>query len=232
MKNALRIFFVFAIVLPAVFMPCGSYAQKRIYTRSLKLQDFKSKTTMVVLDGQDAFSEALRTEVTSIWSISPYAFCTRDEYEKQKNSPDVYFIRTQTVKGIVYLTLGRGGNENDADALKRPVTVVSLPVAGASDGSFRTALYMPAFLSIVQDYAEAAVNSEYAAYTGLSAIKRKIPKGVTVISDPAEAARAFRDADPYAAVRLVITPSGDPSDKPRCKLTFGVADYRFYSLKK
>lgn len=232
MKNALKIFLVIAILLPALLMPEAVFAQKRLYTRSFKLQDFKSKTTRIVLSGSREFNESLRMEVTSLWSISPYEFCSQDEFEKQKANPEAYFLHTETNKGIVYLTLSRGGKDDDADALKRPVTVVSLPISGESDTSGREILYMPAFLSIIQDYAEAAVNSEFAAYTGLNAIKRKVPKGITVISNPEEADRAFRDSDPYSAVCLTITPSGNPSDKPRYRLTFGIADYQFYSLRK
>lgn len=227
MKKALG-YFLSVLVLVAVSVPLQG--QKRIYTKGYKMQDFRSKTTKIVLDA-GPMGRSIRQEVTSLWTISPYEFCTPEQYEKQKGSSDYYFLHTETTRGIIHLTLDKGGKPDDSNDLKKPFTVVSVPISGEQDQSGRVYIYMPAFISAIQDYTDAAINSETAAYTGLKAICRAVPRGVKVVKDPAEADEAFAERAPQTAVQVVITPSGDPSDKPRYHFTFGTEDYRLYSFR-
>ena len=109
--------------------------------------------------------------------------------------------------------------------------MVSLPISGEQDQSGRVYIYMPAYISVIQDYTDAAINSETVAYTGVKAICRGVPRGVRVVKDPAEADKAFSEHTPETAVRVTVTPTGDPSAKPRHHLTFGTEDYRLYSFR-
>ena len=159
MKNVLGKFLLLAVLLSAAL---PSWGQKRIYTKGYKIQDFKSK------------------EVTSLWTISPYEFCTQAQYEKQKTSPDNYFLHVEAVKGFIYLTLSKGGKNEDKDALNKPFTIVSVPIAGDRDKSGRECIFMPAYISMIQDYTEAAMDSESVAYSGIRAIRKHRPGGTTV----------------------------------------------------
>lgn len=214
-----------------LFLPLTSWGQKRIYTKSYRMQDFKSKTTRVVLPGPPEFDQALRESITSLWTISPYEFCTKAQFEKQKSNPDLCFLYTETNRGIVYLTLAKGGKTNDTNPLKRPLEIISVPIAGERDSSGQELLYMPVFISIVQDYTDAAMESETAAYSGIGVITHGIPHGITIYTDPAEAAEAFRNRRPASAVRIIITPDGNPASKPRHKMTFSTADYRLFAYR-
>lgn len=209
-----------------------SAGQKRIYTKSFRLQDFKSKTTKVVLGGSEALNASIRQEVTSYWTISPYEFCTPSQYEKQKTNSDICFLYLEKSRGIVYLTLSKGGKPDDSNALKRPLQIISIPISGEQDESGRERVFMPAFISIIQDYVEAAMDSEAAAYGGLKAIARGVPRGVKVYSSDAEAVQVFSRHSADTAVQIVITPDGTPSSKPRHKLVFGASDYRLYQYGK
>ena len=223
-----KYFLLFILLLHSV----SGWCQLRIYTRNFMIQDFKSKPTKVVLDGSPEFNAALRQEITSLWTITPYEFCTAADYKKQANSSDCYFLHTETGKGIVFLSLSRGGKKNDDDALKRPVTLAALPIRGEQDGSGRELTYMPAFISIIQDCAEAALNSECAAYRGLKAIKVRLPKHFTLYSDPAEADEAFVSQFTDAASLVVVSPDGRPGSKPRYEMAIGTSDYRLYRYAK
>jgi hypothetical protein len=215
-----------------LLVPLGVYGQKRIYTRSYQIQDFKSKTTKIVLDPAMPFNSTLRQEVTSLWTISPYEFCTKAEYEKQKDSPDCYFLYPETVKGVVFLTLSRGGKLSANSPDKLPITVVSIPITGERDASNRVAVYMPAYISLIQDYIEAAQNSEYSAYSGLKAIRTRKPRSIQVFTNPDEADEAFIRQYPDAAAQVIITPDGDPKGKPRYKMLIGTGTYQLYSYGK
>ena len=212
----------FAALLAAALLLVSSpaSAQKKLYTRGYRLQDFRSKTTKVVLDGSPSLKKALREDVTSFWTVSPYEFCTPAEYRAGKSGSDCYYLVPSTAKGIVWLSLIKGPDES--------MTVVSVPVAGADDPA--PLLYMPAYLSIIQDYTEAAMASEFKAYLGLGSSARWLPWGMKVIRDPDAAAEAFKDADPGAAVQVLITPDGNPKSRPRRKLVFGASGYELYSF--
>ena len=154
------------------------------------------------------------------------------QYEKQKNNPDICFLCIEKSRGIVFLTLSKGGRSDDPNALKRPLEIISLPIAGENDPSGQELIYMPAFISIIQDYTEAAMDSETAAYSGLKAIARGVPRGVKVYSAPDEARRVFSGQLPDSAVQILISPDGTTSSKPRHKLTFDTRDYCLYSYSK
>ena len=229
MNRALRkIILLFSLLL----LSLTSLGQKRIYTKSFRLQDFKSKTTKVVLGGSETLNASIRQEITSYWTISPYEFCTPAQYEKQKNNPDVCFLRVEKSRGIVFLSLSKGGKPDDPNALKRPLDIISVPISGENENSGLETVYMPAFISIIQDYVEAAIDSEAAAYGGLKAIARGIPRGYKVYITNSDAIQAFARRDSEAAVQLLITPDGNPSSKPRHRLVFGAADYRLYQYGK
>ena len=222
-------FFKLMLVLALFALPLTGFAQKKVYTRSFRIQDFKIKTTKVVLDGSPALVRALREDITTFWSVSPYEFCTPAEYEQQKADPSFYFLRPRTRKGIVYLTLTKGGKDGEQDALKAPMTLVEAPVAGES--SEASLIYMPAFVSIIQDYMEAAMESEAKAYLGLSAASRIRPRNVKVCKDPSEAEKFFRSADGSAAVQVVITPDGTPAGKPCHRYIFNASTYELYAFR-
>ena len=215
-----------------LLLPLMCWGQKRIYTKSFQIQDFKSKTTKVVLDGSPALKSSLRQEITSFWTISPYEFCTRAEFEKQKNSPDCYFLYPETDKGIIYLTLSRGGDSSAANAYKLPVTVISFPIAGEKDPNGYETVYMPAYIALLQDFVDSALTSEYVAYTGLRAICAKKSKSTREITDPAEAAEAFISQYPDSASTIIITPDGNPKSKPRYTLLIDSSTYELYSYAK
>lgn len=195
-------------------------AQKKIYTRSYRIQDFRSQTTKIVLDGPQELRDAIREDATSLWTLSPYEFVQVQDYQKDKAS-NCYFLVPGVTKGIIYLSLIKG----DAN----PFTLASVPVCGEND--FSTLLYMPAFLSIIQDFTEAAMGSEFKAYMGLKSAGRCLPWGKKVYKDPSDAAKAFHSSDPDSAVQVIITPDGNPKSKPRHRYVFGAADYELYSYR-
>jgi len=226
MKNAFaKILLLLAFA--GIALPAG--AQKKIYTRSYRIQDFKSRTTKVVLGAVPALDATLREDVTSFWTSSAYEFCTPAEYERLKTNPDSYFLLPRTEKGIVYLTLSKGGREKDPDALKHPMTLVSVPVAGEHwTGSL---VFMPAFITMVQDFAEEAMASERVAYFGLGAICKGRKPGTRLVKDPEEAAKVFVEGSPDTAVRVDISPDGNPASKPRHRMVFSTDSFQLHSFQ-
>ena len=181
-RNILKILtlaLVALLILPTTAF--GQAKQAKIQTRKVRLSDFTTKTTKVVLAGGEMFDNALQEEMARRWLDSPYEFCTLAEYETLKNKPDYYFLipaSTKTKKeaepGVVSLTLLKGGLEKDDDPEKVGFDVISIPCATADSPSGREFVFLPAFLDIIQRFVSEAMTSDRVSYGGLATYSRKM----------------------------------------------------------
>lgn len=167
------------MVLAATLVSANAYGQAKISTKKVKISDFTTRTTKVVLGGNDMTDGALKEEVSARWRISPFEFCTVEEYRKLKDNPSYYFLLTAVSanskdSGILSLTLHKGGAEDAEDPNKRPVEVASLPLCARSFPSGREMTFIPAILEIMQDYVSKAVLSDKAGYMGFDSYRKNI----------------------------------------------------------
>jgi hypothetical protein len=158
----------------SLLLPLLAGAQAQINTKKIKISDFTQKVTKVVLNGNEFFDITFQEEVTARWRISPYEFCTLEEFEQLKNDENYYFLMTtygqfrkETAPGLQFLTLvkgGKGADKSIADMLE----VVSLPFASAEYPSGRELVFLPAFLDIIQNHTLASMENDYNGYGGLA----------------------------------------------------------------
>lgn len=157
---------------------CGCLAQGQITTRREKLKDLPARITKVVIPQDDFLSEVLREGVTRSWTITPYEFCTLDEFEIDKTNPNYYFLltvneqtRKETVPGLKFLTLVKGGEEA-SKGIGEMLEVVSFPLCSAQGSSGREMIMIPAILKIMQRQADKMIDSELKAYTTVKATRK------------------------------------------------------------
>lgn len=167
-----------------VFLPLSAGAEGKVYTKKMHLSDFTTKTTKVVLSGGAILDAALKSEVTRCWQISPYEFCSASEYEALKEKSDYYFlhfvnnISSEGVNdGIISLSLVKGGKEKSQDPSQRRVEIITIPVAPAEFSTGREFIYLGAFLEIIQDYVEDAMQADVKAYAGLGNYNSRLATG-------------------------------------------------------
>ena len=172
----------FAIILAAL-LPVLAWGQAQINTKKMKIADFTHKITKVVLSGNEFFDMALQNEITMGWRISPYEFCTMEEFEEYRTSDEFYFLvsvdgkfRKDNIPTISYLTLVKGGQGAEG-GIDKMLEVVSMPVASAQSPSGREFVFLPALLEIIQNYTLASMENDVNAYGGLGTITQKIEKG-------------------------------------------------------
>ena len=242
---------IFGIVVLMLVLACSAVApaagQAKINTKKLKIAELATRTTKVVLGSGDFVAGALRDEVSARWRISPYEFCTVEEYNALKESSDYYFLliarsEEKKYRGLLTLTLMKGGQPKAEDPQKRPVEVASLPFSSAGFPSGREVVFLPALLDILQDYVTKAMRSDGAGYTGFDIYARQVRKtGIKriffseddlvpdmdeafrrqyfdedmVIMSEAEADKAFQDGTYNTLVSYVVAPF-DPQDGSRC----------------
>lgn len=180
-KIFLFLFLALPVLMTQPLPVAGQVKQAKIQTRKVKLSDFPTKTTKVVLSGGEMFDNALQEEMARRWLVSPYEFCSLQEYEALKGSSEYYFLIPATTKtkkeaepGIITLTLLKGGKEKDDDPEKVGFDVISIPCAAAESPSGREFVFLPAFIDIIQRFVSDAMTSDRISYGGLGTYSRKL----------------------------------------------------------
>lgn len=175
MKKIL-LFFAFAI------MTASAFAQAQIDTKKVKISDFTQKVTKVVLTGSALYDGVLQDEVAARWRISPYEYCTIDEFNSLKGSDKYYFLITtkgqfkkEAEPSLQFLTLVKGGS-NASKGIDEMLEIVSMPISSADDPSGREFVFLPVFLTIIQEYTLDSMDRDYSAYLGLSNYTSNISK--------------------------------------------------------
>lgn len=197
--------FVFIIILAVLPVICFADGAK-LYTRRARLEDFTSKTTKVVLAGDALMQTALREEVSTRWYLSPFEFCTPDDYEKHRNTNKFYFLRPVIADGIIHLCITKGGNTDDDNILKRGFDVISMPMANADQPTSRELLYIGAYIDILQKYMEGAMASDTKAYAGLPQLNAAAMSKRKTLLECEEADKNFAESAEGYSSGLVIAP--------------------------
>lgn len=161
------------ILMTAALIPLIAGAQAQVNTKKIKIADFPQKVTKIVLTGNDFYDLALRDEIAAGWTLSPYEFCTLDEFNTLKHNDNYYFLITADGKfkkenepGLTFITLVKGG-KGASQGIDKMLEIVSIPIASAENPSGREFVFMPAFIDIIQDYTSAAMSKDINGYLGL-----------------------------------------------------------------
>ncbi len=229
MKNtAKHIFILLAFLLCAI----DAFSQGKVYTRKARLEDFPIRTTKVVIDGNSFLGIALREEIALRWRISPYEHCTPAEYDKLKTDNNFYFINLVEEDGIAFLTLSKGGKEEDDNQFKRPFEVVRVPFASVGDPSGRELIFMGAFVDILQIFVEDAMLADQVAYSGLKHYNSSNLSFKTIYLDPEKADEQYLNNTPGTLVGICIAPT-EISKRSYCyKMLITADSHELYYYKK
>lgn len=157
--------------------------QTKIMTRKLDIGDVSSKITKVVLTGNDAVANlAIKEEIERNWIISPYEFCTLEEFERIKCDTNYFFLlktigqyKKEPEPSVEFLSLLRGGPDAEK-GIDKMLEVISLPLRALSDDSGRYFTFIPAYINIIQEHIPIVTRSDISAYTGIYTYTDKINK--------------------------------------------------------
>ncbi|MBO5861509.1 MAG: hypothetical protein J6Q88_00065 [Bacteroidales bacterium] len=162
------------IILTGILIPMLASAQAQIETKKVKISDFTQKITKVVLHGNEFYDAILKEEIALRWRISPYEFCTLEEFEELKTNSQYYFLITtlgqfkkETAPGIQFLSLVKGG-KGAKKGVGEMLEVASLPYASVEYPSGRELVFLPALLDIIQNHTVKSMDSDFDGYVGMS----------------------------------------------------------------
>ncbi len=166
---------ILALAIAGLLLTTDDLEKAQITTRREKLKDFTSKTTKVVLTGDEFLDEAVKESVAATWTVSPYEFCSNEEFQNLKGNADFYFLmvvkgqfRRESEPGIDMLTLVKGGEGADK-SINDMFEVVSFPLRSTEDPSGREFVLLPAFLKIIQEHTTSLTDTEMKAYSNIGA---------------------------------------------------------------
>ena len=172
----------FLILIVSVMMPFLAGAQAQINTKKMKIADFPQKVTKVVLPGNTFYDSAFQEDIATRWRVSPYEFCTLEEFESLKGNDQYYFMiltqgqfRKEKEPGIQFLTLVKGGEGADK-GINEMLEVATVPFAAADSPSGREITYLPALLDIIQSYALGSIEKDFSNLGGISNFATSISK--------------------------------------------------------
>lgn len=163
------------IVICLCLFSVAAGAQAKILTKKHRISDVTAKTTKIVLSGNEMFDVNYMTEISRRWRISPFEFCTAEEYESLRKSSDFYFLvpvvnqrKKEAEPGIAMLCFEKGGKEEDADPAKEAIEVISIPYGPAEESTGREFVFLPAIIDIIQNYTLEAMTRDLIGYGGLA----------------------------------------------------------------
>lgn len=152
----------------ALLIPLLCSGQAKVFTKKARIADFPAKTTKVVLSGDEMMDLSLRNEISCRWRISPYEFCSEEQYRKQKTDPKLYFLRLEKNKdGLYEMILSKGGDKGKFSNQNSALEVTRVPVS---------ARYMSVMIDILQTCVEDSMSSEAKGILGLTSYSGTLRK--------------------------------------------------------
>ena len=198
----------------AVLIPVSMFSQAQITTKKMKLEDFPEKVTKVVLSGNMFIDGAIEDAVKNRWTVSPYEFCSFQEFESLKGKEDYYFLmvvtgqfRKESGPGIEFLSLLKGGPEAEK-GLDKMLELITFPYAAVDSPSGRETVFLPLMLNIVQQHVLSSIATDIVAYSPLIAYSNNIGKikGKQVIMAEEDlSADVLQLEDDYLKAPIVVT---------------------------
>lgn len=194
------------IVLALASLVSEAQTPAKLYTKKVRMADFPSAVTRIVLGGDSMMDMVVRQEVASCWNASPYEFCTPDEYEAMKTDNSFYFLRFAHSDGLVFMILSKGGKEDETDQLKIPFEVVRLPVGAYGSPSGLEADLVGAFLEVLQQFALKSMTSDRVGYRGMEAYNGANMSGKTIVIDHDRVSEALSSRTSGILVGVSVAP--------------------------
>lgn len=169
-------------VIMAAAIPVLMQAQAQITTKKVKIEDFSEKITKVVLTGNPFFDASLKEDVKNRWTLSPYEFCTLDEFNSLKADDRYYFLmkvkgqfRKESEPGLEFLSIVKGGPAAEG-GIDKMLEVVTFPYASVDSPSGRETVFLPLMLDIMQKHVMASQEKDIVAYGSLGTYSNNISK--------------------------------------------------------
>lgn len=170
----------FLLVVVMFFVFTGVEAQNIFKETKNTFATFGAKITKVVIPSTSLADLMLRDAVNKGWRISPFEFCTMEEYNKIKEDPNYFFLlrvdgrfRSELEPKVEYLTLVKGGPEVKK-GLYSSQNIITLPLQEIDNSSGTNLFLLPVYIDLIQNYIYKVQDNISLAFKGNSIYSSKV----------------------------------------------------------
>lgn len=148
-----------------VNMEIKQFEEKKIESGREYYGDIPARVTKVVIAGDNSMTDLIfKDAVEESWNISPFEFCSYEEFDRIKTDTNYFFLmrldkkhrseNDPSMEFVCYLK----GNKKAADNISAMPELIALPLFPENDGSDRIYSYLPAYMNIIQNYLQKIVD--------------------------------------------------------------------------
>lgn len=127
--------------------------------------DIPARMTKVVTAGDNSMTDLIfRDAVEEYWNISPFEFCSYEEFDRIKTDTNYYFLlrldkmhRSENDPAMEFVCFLKGNEKADNNISAMP-ELIALPLFPENDNSDRIYSYLPAYMNIIQNYLQKIVD--------------------------------------------------------------------------
>lgn len=169
------------IICVGLLLSINMFAITRLLSKKVDLNDFPSRTTMLVLPNDNSMVNLfIKDAMKDNWDLSPYELCTIDNFEKIKTDTTFYFLikvngmqKLEDEATMEFLTLVKGGPKAEK-GINAMDEIISLPLQSIGDESGKVLSYIPAYMRIIQAHVVKTMKDNLSAFSGLSVYNKAI----------------------------------------------------------
>ncbi len=148
-----------------VNMEIKQFEEQKIESGKEYYGDIPARMTKVVTAGDNSMTDLLlRNAVEENWNISPFEFCSYEEFERIKTDTSYYFLvrlekkhRSENDPAMEFLCFLKGNEKADRNISSMP-EIISLPLFPEDGDGDRIFTYLPAYMNIIQNYIQKIVD--------------------------------------------------------------------------
>lgn len=146
-------------------MEIKQFEEQKVESNREFYGDLPARMTKVVIAGDNSMTDLIfKNAVEESWNISPFEFCSYDEFDRIKTDTNYYFLmrldkmhRSESDPAMEFICFLKG-NEKAADNISAMPELIALPLFPADDNSDRIYTYLPAYMNIIQNYLQKIVD--------------------------------------------------------------------------
>ncbi|MCI1779147.1 MAG: hypothetical protein LKI53_04230 [Bacteroidales bacterium] len=169
---------VFSIIILLAFS-LRAEAQINLGKSARAVSGISDRTLMVVDDNDPLVTSALRNAIKRKWNVSPFKFCTKSEFQREKGDTSLFFLTVIKEKfrneeaGMEYLSLLKGGPEDVKD-VNGMYEVCSLPLKAGEEEEDYILPFIEAYVKTMQKYVRKIQTDKIAAKLGIMWYSNKL----------------------------------------------------------
>ena len=173
-----------------------------------------------------------KEEIAARWRISPFEFCTTEEYKRLKTDNNLYFLYLGVDEGVAFMILDKGGKEEEEDNLKKPFEVIRVPIANMDDPSGKELIFIGAFIDILQTFVEDSMESDQVAYAGLRYYNTRKLSGKRIYLDADQVDSLYLEEKANALLGITIAPTNISFNSSCYKMLISADTHEIFYFKK